>query len=276
MIMTRINIIGITLLACLTLGGCEQKGPATDAMLNPATQLSMPTTAEWQQFAALRIAFGHQSVGFNVLDGIAELAREQHMSLAIVETDKPFDGPAIHHFRIGRNEDPASKLSAFDSIMNSDIGASADIAMMKFCFVDFGERTDPAQLAKNYIDELDKLAQQYPNTRFVPITAPLTTVQTGPKAWLKTLTGRAPAGYAENNRRAVFNQLLRQHYADTRTLFDLAAIESLHGSSAVTIDNRSIEILDQTLTSDGGHLNTKGQLMVGMALIHHLAGLKAP
>jgi hypothetical protein len=233
----------------------------------------MPTLTEWQQFANLRIAFGHQSVGFNVLEGIDALAKEQNVLVSISETQDAFTRPAIHHFRIGRNEEPTTKLAAFDSIFRNSIGSSANVAMMKFCFVDFGEHTDPAQLAQDYINELDKLTALYPDTRFVPLTAPLTTVQTGAKAWLKKLTGRAPAGYAENARRETFNDILRAHYAKTNLLFDIAALESRQSSNVIAFEKRAIQTLDPELTADGGHLNAAGERLIGAALVRHLAGL---
>lgn len=260
------------LITVLGVMGCRPNEHTAPMQSTTETKsMVLPSATEWQQFNRLRIAFGHQSVGFNLLEGIATLAKQENIAIAVEESTAPFNAPGIHHFRIGHNEDPASKLVAFNAAMQGDFAASSDVAMMKFCYIDFGDQTNPQQLAKDYIDELNALSRANHNTHFVPMTAPLTTVQTGPKAWLKRMTGKSPAGYAENARRQLFNNELRQHYAGANILFDIAALESHQRSVTITANNAVIEVLDPTLTSDGGHLNAAGERLLGAALVRHLA-----
>lgn len=261
------RIVALSLI-CASLAAC---GKQSEAPVAPP-----PSAVDLQRLGELRIAFAHQSVGFNLIDGIAAVARDAQVPLRIEETRAPFAAPAIHHFRIGENGAPAGKLADFDALMRGGLAASTDVALLKFCFVDFDAAIDPEQLAQRYIDELAQLSAAYPGVTFVPITAPLTTVQTGPKAWIKRLLGKAPGEYAENARRGRFNAALRAHYGagSPSPLFDLAALESGHRRSAVDYNGASVEVMDPALTDDGGHLNQQGQHMLGGALAHHLATLR--
>lgn len=264
-------LAGTALLIGALLAGCGADHTTAAA---PA---AIPDAADWRRLSELRIAFGHQSVGYNLLDGIAALATDAAVPLRIVETREPFSAPAIHHFRIGENGKPAGKLADFDALMKSGLAGSTDIALLKLCFVDFEAEIDSKQLAQQYIDELARLAAVYPRVVFVPVTAPLTTAQTGPKAWLKRLLGRTPAGYVNNARRQLFNEALRDHYrseSGQSPLFDLAALESGYQTNSVDYNGVRVEVLDPALTTDGGHLNTQGQHLLGGALVHHLAMLK--
>ena len=230
-----------------------------------------PSTADWQELERLRVVFGHQSVGYNLVAGIEALRKEQQQSLAITETRMPLTQPGIHHFTIGRNGEPLTKLADFDSVMRSGVAASADVAMMKLCFVDFTSDTKAGSLAAAYIAELDRLSKEFPRTAFIPVTAPLTRLQSGPKAWVKRILGRPTGEFAENAQRQGFNRILREHYRDQHILFDLAALESDSGRVEGTFDGKTVEALNPDLTSDGGHLNARGQRLIGGALVHHLA-----
>ena len=257
--------------------GCGQHSAESP---NSATAgKAIPTTAsaqDWQNLSQLKIAFGHQSVGDNVISGIEALAREHDAALSVAETREALAAPGFHHFKIGRNGEPRSKLEDFDAAMSRDIAGTADIALMKLCYMDFDSEPNPQQLARDYIAELDRLAARFPQTTFVPVTAPLTTVQTGPKALIKKLLGKEPAGYESNAKRQQFNETLRQHYANRDVLFDIASIESGFGQATVERDGQAVETLSPELTSDGGHLNDRGKHLIGNALVHHLANVARP
>ena len=148
---------------------------------------------------------------------------------------------------------------------------------MKLCYIDFNADTDARQVAEAYSSNIDSLARKYPNTTFVAVTTPLTTVQTGPKAWAKRLMGRLPGQYAENAKRAEFNALIRDRYGAQGRVFDLARVESEAAGrrTVVTVDGRQVEALDPTLTYDGGHLNDRGQDVVATAFLSYLSSLPA-
>lgn len=62
-------------------------------------------------------------------------------------------------------------------------------------------------------------------------------VQTGWKALVKRLLGRAPYGTVENVRREEYSRLLRQAYAGREPVFDLARVES------TAPDGRAVRVL---------------------------------
>lgn len=259
-------LLSSLLLASLLLASCHNKNEA-------AIEYKVPTPAEWVRFKQLHIAFGHQSVGANLLAGVRALAQEQNIDLPISDNLTDPREVVIRQFFIGENGKPESKLDAFREALAHANSSKADVAEMKFCFIDFAPNTDAKALAATYIQQTTELSAQYPHTVFITTTAPLTTIQTGPKAWLKRMLGKTPSGYLENLRRYEFNQVLRAHFGNGPALFDLAALESLQGTSTFTIDNQTIETLAPAITDDGGHLNELGQRLIASAWIHHLSAL---
>lgn len=262
----------LAVVALLALTGC---GANSDGgkMISGSASTPDTTREELQVVAGLRIAFGHQSVGSNIVEGIARIAAESGVAMRVAESRNPMASPTFQHFKIGENEFPVAKMEDFEGVMRSGVAETAQVALMKLCYIDFRGDADPVQLANTYIATIDRLSEAYGNTTFVPMTAPLTTAQTGPKAWVKRLLGKALGGHRENVRRSQFNSVLRQHYGNDDRLFDLAAIESGSGSTSFTHDGKEVEALNPDLTDDGGHLNAAGQRAVGSALVRHLARL---
>jgi hypothetical protein len=228
--------------------------------------------AQWGAVAQKRIMFGHQSVGDDILAGVQSLAQRAGIELKVTELRGAAQEPGITHFRIGRNEEPQSKLSDFIDTLASGSGEGADVALMKLCYVDFKSDTDAKKIAWEYCASLESLSRQFPKTTFVAVTAPLTTVQSGPKAWLKRLVGRRAAGYAENFRRHEFNSIIRDGYGVRGRLFDLAKIEA-EGSPDYSYNGGALEVLNPRFTSDGGHLNALGKQIVAARLIRLIAAL---
>jgi hypothetical protein len=121
-----------------------------------------------------------------------------------------------------------------------------------------------------------ELQARNPGTRFVHVTAPLSTVQSGPKAWAKRLLGKAPYGLVENARREEFNALLREAYSGKEPVFDLARVEStLPDGTRTTVSwqARTLPVLADPYTDDGGHLNEQGRLRAARELLSVLAAV---
>jgi hypothetical protein len=271
----RAGVIVLAALAGLMLAACNKK-LAGQSLTSDPTVPPTEISRDLQKVAALRIAFGHQSVGNNILEGMGRLVSETGVSLQISSSRMRLTSPGIHHFKIGQNGLPLTKLQDFDAIMRAGVAESADIALMKFCFLDLLGNNDPKALASEYIALLDRLSESFPRTIFVPVTVPLTTVQTGPKAWAKRAVGRNPSGLTDNVQRAEFNAILRRYYSTPGSLFDLAAVESGRGAKHFEYQGKSFEALDPSITHDGAHLNEAGQRRVASALLHHLAALPMP
>lgn len=265
MITTR---IGWLLAALLVLSGCydsTQKGAS----------MAATTHSEWQALENKRVVFGHQSVGGNILNGVKQLAARDGAKVDIQEGKTESAGPGIRHFLIGTNGDPASKIRDFAASIDAGAAQKGDIALMKLCYADFNDDTNARQVAKEYIASLESLAQRHPDINFVAVTAPLTAVQTGPKAWIKRLIGKQPSGYLDNAKRAEFNTLLRQQYLESGRLFDIARAETEPASKycVVHVDGQDVETLCPELTNDGGHLNDRGQELIANAFVSFISSL---
>jgi hypothetical protein len=235
--------------------------------------------AELALLAAKRIYFAHQSVGANLLAGVGDLAREAGVPIRIVESASAaaLASASFGHFFVPENGEPLRKLENFKTALGS--GSHADIALIKFCYVDIDGTTDAQALFARYQATIAELRRANPKTTFVHVTLPLTTAQSGWKALAKRLLGRAPYGTIENVRREDYNALLRRAYAGREPLFDLARIESTApDGSAVSVvwDARVAPAMASAYTDDGGHLNEKGRLVAARALIAALAQAASP
>jgi hypothetical protein len=229
--------------------------------------------------AQRKIFFAHQSVGANVLAGLAALAKEGQVPLRIVESNAAdaLATPGVVHAMVGKNEDPKSKLEHFEKLLDGP-GAQADLALMKLCYVDFNASTDPQALFDAYLARVEAVKKKRPGLVLVHVTAPLTTVQTGLKGFLKNAIGRAAAGEKENQARARYNALLRERFGGKEPVFDLAAVEAGKGGGACSFmrDGVSWPCLKPELSDDGGHLNARGQREAAEALVQTLATAKIP
>lgn len=230
--------------------------------------------ADLTLLAAQRIYFAHQSVGANILQGVAELAQGARVPLRIVKAPRAADLPpgAFGHFFVPENGAPLEKLANFETALGTDSGI--DLALIKFCYVDIDAGTDAAALFARYQATIARLRAENPRTIFVHVTLPLTTAQTGPKAIAKRLLGRAPYGTIENVRREQYNTLMRRAYAGREPLFDLARLEShAPDGTAVNVawDGSVAPAMASAYTDDGGHLNVLGRDLAARELVRVLA-----
>ena len=268
--MMRISVASV-LVATAFVAACGRAPPPQHALA-----LTLPSPAEVQRVASLRVVFAHQSVGSNILDGVRAIAGRENVPIRIEEARSDSStAPGIVHFRVGENGKPESKIDDFRRTLAARPFGNVDVALMKFCFVDFDADIDPKKLAADYESLIDTLQREQPATRFVAVTVPLETLQTGFKAWLKRALGREPGGYESNARRYAFNDEIRRHFAPAE-LFDLARAESSAGGAAHTYAIGSVraEALDPAFSADGAHLNADGEVAVAGALIRALAGTR--
>ena len=232
-----------------------------------------------ERVARARIYFGHQSVGKNVLDGLRELSAAEGVALNIEELPRAasLNRPGIGHVFVPENGDPLRKLASFQQALGRD--APIELALVKFCYVDIKADTDMRALFDAYRQTIDELRATNPRTTFVHVTLPLTTVQTGPKAWAKRLLGRAPYGTLDNVKRDEYNALLRRTYVGREPIFDLARIESIaaDGTQAtVEWNGTRAPAMVNAYTDDGGHLNRDGRLRAARELVRVLAAARIP
>jgi hypothetical protein len=236
-------------------------------------------SAQLLRLSQRRIFFGHQSVGMDLLEGVRELAaRHADVGLRLVEVRAAADLPAgaFAHAFLPENGNPELKLESFERALSSGIGSAVDIALVKFCYVDFSSDTDARGLFAHYQAKLNALRERYPRTVFVHVTAPLTAVEAGAKAALKRLLGYGSGGLLENARRDEYNELLRRAYAGKEPVFDLARLESTGPDGQREIHDwkgSKVPALLPAYTDDGGHLNSNARARFAGELIALLASL---
>ena len=275
----KIALIFATLL--FAISGCDggempEKNIKIDNIksMNPASR---------DKLAQKKIYFGHQSVGNNILLGIQDLMNEyEQIKLNIVETKDPaaFTSGIFAHSAIGQNEKPETKIKHFEMIMDKGIGAQADIAFFKFCFVDVDAKTDVDKVFNAYKSTMKTLKGKYPETTFIHCTVPLLRKEkTTPKAFIKKMLGKDEGFFARkhNISRNRFNELMKKEYEGKYPIFDLAKIESTYsdGSRESFRENgKTYYSLVPSFTKDGGHLNEIGRKVVAEQLLRLLSKIE--
>ena len=259
------------------LGTAIGQAETTTMMKEKTEALSQVPPAVWERLSGQRIYFGHQSVGDNILVGLREvLGAHPEIKIRIqerAELQVPTK-PGLFHSYDGINEQPDSKNDAFVKAVHEKLRNNVDMAFFKYCYVDITPASDPARLFDAYRATMNDLKQKNPRVKFIHITAPLTTIQDGWKATVKKLLGKLPAGYADNAKRAEFNELMRKEYAGKEPLFDLATLEAtrLDGTvSSYEHGGRRYLSLAPEYSDDGGHLNASGRRYIAQNLLLFLA-----
>jgi hypothetical protein len=244
--------------------------------------LSKPAPLSAQDLQAAtkkKVFFGHQSVGYDIVQGIEDVLKENPaVAFPITESAEAqvFSGPVLAHAPVGRNSDPASKINDFAQKIRAGVGDRADVAVLKFCYADFERNTDAAQVFAMYKAAISELSHTYPKTRFMHVTTPLKATSNGWKTKIKSLLGKPHSFIADNVRRDEYNKLLRQEYAGKEPFFDLAAIEATRADGSGSFDKaegRNIPSLAAEYTRDSGHLNELGRKYVAQQFLRVLASL---
>ncbi len=231
--------------------------------------------------AGQKVFFGHQSVGMNVIAGIPDLYVRRDLPAPTLldlgqgqlPDQQDAQGGYFAHAFLGQNGDPLGKIADFDARIRNGLGRDADVAFMKFCYVDINSGTDVDHLFDRYRTTMDALERAFPQVVFVHVTTPLTT-EPDLKARVKSVLGRNDGmGPADNAARERFNSLMRREYHDDH-LFDLAALESTapdgtrvggkHGGQAYFA-------LYDGYAADPGHLNAAGSHIAAAELLRLIA-----
>lgn len=137
-----------------------------------------PSSAELEQAREVRLFFAHQSVGQNILNGVAQLSapRLEPTPLLSLHPNEPL--PGWVDMAVGQNGDPRGKIDAFVAAFAKHPTFHPDLALLKFCFVDFQPETDVDQLFHHYEHALRELEARHPETVFGHVTVPLTVYPT--------------------------------------------------------------------------------------------------
>lgn len=223
------------------------------------------------EFSRKNIFFGHQSVGMNILDGFKIINSNIGGNVKIYKADE-FDGSkesGIYHSFIGDNNKPLQKISDFSDNLRKIFKGKANIAMMKFCYLDIDKNSDLDEVFKAYVTELASLKKEFPEVTFVHITVPLTVSEFSFRNLVKGILG-----IPDNNiNRNIFNSMLVEHYKDKEPVFDLARYEStlLDGNrSKFKAGNNEYFSLAKIYAADNGHLNDFGKELIATKLIEFI------
>ena len=217
--------------------------------------------------------FGHQSVGYNIVDGIADVLSENNVAgYRIVDISGNaglLRGTGFFHSTIGKNGDPYLKITEFKKFIEM-YHENIDVAFFKFCYIDITHELDINDLFNHYKETMDALIKGYPAVTFVHFTAPLRVVQTGPKAWVKKLLNKPLGGAVDNVQRNRLNQKIIQQYSMTSPVFDLATAESTLADGQVNqfdYQGKQYRTLISEYTDDGKHLNAVGRKIIARDLL---------
>jgi hypothetical protein len=234
------------------------------------------SAADLERVAAARVYFGHQSVGANIVAGIEDLQRGLERPILRVAEQGVLevldDRGVFLHSTIGRNQHPDSKCDDFGHVLDQ-LRGRLDVALFKFCYVDFTDTSDAGAIFAAYAQTMDNLKHRHPDVVLVHVTAPLRTVEGGPGVWLREALGRRNRAKHANARRNEFNALLRTRYAG-EPMFDLAAVEATRPDGrrqTFRLAGRTLDALVPAYTDDGGHLNEVGRVRAAAGLVHTLA-----
>jgi hypothetical protein len=257
-------VAAITITALVVL---LTKGQGTTMPLN--TDAASAVEAEELSAAArTKVFFGHQSVGRNVLDGLGGLYAAHGLTAPSSWSDA----------YIGENGDPLGKIDDFEARIREGAGAEADVALMKLCYVDVTDGTDVDAVFERYRATLADLERDFPDVRFLHVTAPLTTeagLVSRLKAGVKSLLGRdVVESRADNVARERFNAMMREEYGPGR-LFDLAGVESTAPDGTRVsgdVDGQDYFALHSGYAADSGHLDQAASMLAAAHLVALVAG----
>ncbi len=217
-----------------------------------------------------RIFFGHQSIGNNIMEGLARLSdAHEALNLNIVKTADlaGIEGPVFAHAIVGKNLDPKSKVDDFVRLMKTNLKDKVDIAFFKFCYVDIRSDTDLEPILDYYKSAMDQLKKECPNVTFFHSTVPLNLKTPGMKGFVKNILGRD-----HNIKRSEYNRMLRKVY-DSKEIFDLERFVSTYPDGRREKGGKNSFAIVPAYSSSGGHLNEKGQEVIAVQLLDFLASL---
>ena len=256
------------------------RGGEVEKKKEPYADLKQVSASTWSALSKKKIYFGHQSVGFNILDGIRDIMKDNpQIKLNIVETTKNEDvkDGIFAHSRIGKNSEPISKVDSFSKIMASGFGTTVDVAFMKFCYVDFSGKTDVAAVFSAYKTKMTELEKKYPEATFIHLSVPLTVTKENWKTTLKKLLGKNNIWeYSDNIKRNEMNEMISEEYGKDGNYFDLAKFESTHPDGkreTFSHKNNKYSKLIPEYAYDVGHLNEIGRRKVAEQLLLFLVNL---
>lgn len=250
-----------SLIALFLFANCDTKNNSNDMNIVAISNVKL------ENLSKKKIYFGHQSVGYNLIDGLQDIIeKNQDSSIRIIEGNdvELFNDPVIAHAQNGMNRDPNSKIKNFQQTLDKGLGNKVDIAGFKFCYVDFNKSTDVDELFQHYKETMTEISNEYPDISLVHFTVPLRTVQGGIKGPIKRIFSN-DINLLENEIRQKFNEMVVGYY-DEESVFDIAKLESTFQNGKrnfKNVDGKRVYSMVSEYSNDGGHLSMIGKEYLG-------------
>lgn len=276
--MKNLGIGYILLLTSIIFAIVFQEGEMVRCELD-LTEFSQVSKDTLEALGNKKIFFGHQSVGYNIIDGIGIVMQKNNaVKLNIKETKEmnDFGRPIFAHYCVGKNKDPFSKINDFKAIMDSGIGNVVDVAFFKLCYVDITKDTNVEEILKFYIESISYLKSRYPSIDFIHFTVPLRVEPQGLSVFVKRLLGISLEDDEDNIMRHKFNNGLKSKI-DNKQIFDIAYFESVDSKGLGKFfmsKGYRYPVLAPCYTTDGGHLNNSGKKIIAEKLLLFLSTLQ--
>lgn len=240
--------------------------------MNESLAIAWPTDDELRAVGETKVLFGHQSVGADILDGIARMYADASVPAPVIADVSCEDAPdgTLMHACLGVNGEPLGKFAAFAEMLDSPVAEGVDVALMKLCYIDITASTDVHAVFDAYLSMMADVEAAHPDVRFLYTTVPLT-ADRGWKSRVRALLGGDDGmGPADNVARERYNTMVRETYAASGRLVDIAAVESA-GTDERSWGGHTYHVLNQNLTLDRGHLNEAGSEAVAAELLKTVA-----
>lgn len=286
--MSPSNAIVLTMVSVFLITGCST---APDLSVESWPKDFDVDNPQWSKLEGKRIYFGHQSVGMDVINGLQEISDISHsLNLNIIDLshnvsleevknltlqNRETDGGYFAHGGVGENGKPISKLKDFEKQIDEGFEGKLDIALFKFCYKDFNDKTDVTNVFREYNKMVTRIRTKYPDLTIVHVTTPLRNPR--PYGWKNRIKlfvdSKSFQEYEYNIARAEYNGLLNEAYEGISPIFDLALLESTRpdGSREVFKKNKkNYQRIYPNYTYDGGHLTPIGKRILASGLLPSL------
>lgn len=284
-------ILGVLVLVCLGIVGAvllpvligdQQAGtePRVPSRTPTASQSPLPDVTSapqpLDQALSTRFLFAHQSIGQDISRRIPIVYKSAKLPAPKVVTwnkAKTTKGPLVATATVGTNGNAVSKLRAFARLVNDAPRGSMKVALLAFNYQDVDAESDVDELFQSYVDTMTSLEAASPDISFLFATVPVTTANSWSEVDRSTITGLSNANqpvWQDNIARERFNTLIRERYADTGRLYDIAALQAeIKGDKVAAKQHEDLwyYVMYPGNSSNGKRLNDAGSRRLAKTLI---------
>jgi hypothetical protein len=248
--------------------------PSATASTTPAP---VPTLGPLDRGLKSRVLFGHDELGANITSGVPKAYQNAKLTAPRVAVWKKVmrdKQPVFAHALVGESGDPRSRLKDFAALVNDAPRGSIDVALMNFSYADVTADSDVGDIFGQYTATMEALENAHPDVVFLYTTVPVTTENSWKQMDAAKVTGLAGAVqpvWQHNIARERYNALVRERYAASGRLFDIAALEArIKGDRVAAKEHQGqwFYVLNPALAAkDGRRLNSTGSTRLATELL---------